>query len=202
MRELEHAYRRTERELANQVALAKNVLAVSQSNYGDHYVSAAMSGTVYAVFKDLGESVGPQTPVAEIGSTSDFLIKILIDEVDVAKISVGQEVVILLDAYGEEIFTAIIKQVLPLKDVRSQTFTVEAEFVTAPPKLFNGLSGEANIIISQRTNVLTLPSQYITPDDQVRTPAGLQRITPGVADMRYTEIISGITAGDTVYQIE
>lgn len=202
VRELQLSHQRTERELANQVALANNALDVSQRNFVDHSVRAAMSGTIYRVFKDIGESVGPQTPVAEIGSSEDFLIKILVDEVDIAKVNVGQEVILLLDAYGTVPFIAVIQRILPLKEARSQTFTVEAEFKEAPPKLFSGLSGEANIVIAQRANILTLPSQYITPDNQVRTASGLQQITPGLSDLSFTEIVSGLGAEEMVYQVE
>ncbi len=201
-RELQNSYLRTKRELANRVALAKNALALSANNYGDHYVHAAIDGTVYQVFKDIGESVGPQTPVAEVGSTDDFLINILVDEVDIARIETGQSVVILLDAYGQETFSATIQRVLPLKDARSQTFTVEAEFTTPPPRLYSGLSGEANIIITQRSGILTLPSQYINENNQVLTAGGLRQITPGLSDLRYTEIVSGLEEGDVVYQAE
>lgn len=202
VKELQNAYARTQRELASQVTLAGTALEISGQRVGDYITRAEISGTVYEVLKEVGESVNTQTAVARIGSTNDFIIELLIDEVDIARVNEGQEVVIILDAYRDQPFTAKVTRILPHKDSRSQTFTAEAVFVTPPVRLYDGLSGEANIIISRRKNVLTLPTELIGPDQLIMTPDGERRVETGISDLRYTEIVSGIDTSTIVYQTE
>ncbi len=83
-------------------------------------------------------------------AATDFIIEMLVDEVDIVKISINQKVIISLDAYKGEIFTGKVSKIYPKKDERNQTFTVEAVFDEAPIKLYPGLSGESNIIISAK----------------------------------------------------
>lgn len=202
VKELQNAYARTKRELANQVTLASTALEISGQRVGDYLTRAEIAGTVYEVLKEVGESVTTQTAVARIGSTNDFIVELLIDEVDIARVSEGQEVVVILDAYRDQPFTARVTRILPHKDSRSQTFTAEAVFTTSPPRLYDGLSGEANIIISRRKNVLTLPTELIGPNQLVRTKDGERRVTIGASDLRFTEILSGIDTSTLVYPTE
>lgn len=200
--ELLNAYERTRRELADQVALAKISMDISGQLSAEHTVKSKMNGTVYEVFTEIGEAVNSQSPVARIGSKDDFILEILIDEVDIARVKIGQQVVVVLDAYRQESYDAAISKILPHKDSRSQTFTVEAVFTLPPPQLYDGLSGEANIIISRNTKAITLPTEFIGPGDSVQTADGKKAVVTGIADFRYTEIISGIDTTTLVYKPE
>lgn len=202
VRELQRAYTRTRRELASQVTLASTALEISGQLVGEYITRAEITGTVYEVLKEVGESVTTQTAVARIGSTNDFIVELLIDEVDIARVSEGQKVVVILDAYRGQPLDARVIRILPHKDSRSQTFTVEAVFTTPPARLYDGLSGEANIIISRRENVLTLPSEFIGPDNTVMTPEGERQLETGISDLRFTEIISGLDTNTIIYQTE
>ncbi|MEL6143754.1 MAG: HlyD family efflux transporter periplasmic adaptor subunit, partial [Bacteroidota bacterium] len=142
---LKNSFERTKKELATKLEQAENAYRISTLNSEDFRVESKLSGTVYEVYKEVGEAVTPQTPVALVGSSTDFIVELLIDEADISKIFPGQKTVITLDAYGKQPFLARISRILPTKDERSQTFTVEAIFVERPTRLFMGLSGEANI---------------------------------------------------------
>lgn len=200
--ELLKAYERTRRDLADQLALAGTALEISGQFYNEHSIRSEMNGTVYEVEKQLGESVTTQTPVARIGSTNNFILELLIDEVDIARVELGQSVIVVLDAYRKQPYEASVIRILPHKDDRSQTFTVEAEFSQPPERLYDGLSGEANIVISRRENTMTLPTEFIGPDNRVLTEDGERRVVTGISDLRYTEIISGIDTNTIVYQTE
>ena len=202
LRELRNAYDRTKSELEAQMKLAGAVLDQRRSAYAEFLVRAEFAGTVYEVFVEEGESITPQTPIATIGSTDDFIVRLSIDEVDIARVKLGQEVIIGLDAYQEQSFTATLTKISPQKDERTQTYAAEAVFKRGPDRLFAGLSGEANIIISRRTDVLALPAEFIGSNGKVVTAEGEQRVKTGVTDFRYTEIISGIDTNTVVFQVE
>ena len=96
-----------------------------------------------------------------LGSDSQFVVELLIDEVDIARVYEGQKVLLVLNAYGDEVFEAKISKISPKMNERSQTFMVEANFVTRPDVLYAGLWGEANIVIVTKENALTIPVDYL-----------------------------------------
>jgi multidrug resistance efflux pump len=166
VKSLDNQYRRTQRELQKKVQQAKNSYQISNINHEDFTVKSKLDGTIYKVFKEKGESINTQSPIAIVGSSNSFLLYLMIDEVDITKVYEGQLIEIVLDAYSNRTFKAKLSRINPTKDEITHTFTVEAEFVESPSRLFNGLSGEANIIISKKQNILTLPTQYINKDQK------------------------------------
>jgi multidrug efflux pump subunit AcrA (membrane-fusion protein) len=161
-----------------------------------------MNGKVYALYKEPGELVNSMEPLASIGSATSFIIEMLIDEVDIVKISENQEVMLVLDAYNESVFKAKVFKIYPKKDERNQTFLVEAIFEDSPKVLYPGLSGEANIIIRKKDNALTIPKAYVIDGDKVKTDDGLTTITTGLQNMEYIEVLSGINKDTYIYNPE
>ena len=147
---------------------------------------------VYDIYKEEGELILPQEPLLLVGSRDSFQIELEVDEVDIAQIEKGQKVILALDAIPDSTFTCEITRIEPNKNERTQTFTVRAEFVELPAKLFSGISGEANIIIRTKQNALTVPAEYITSDNKVITNEGEVEITMGDRNLDRVEILSGI----------
>jgi multidrug efflux pump subunit AcrA (membrane-fusion protein) len=142
--------------------------------------------------------INPQFPIAQLGDGNQYLIQLLVDEVDISKIELKQPVLISLDAYPNQVFNAIVSKIYPIKDNRSQTFTIEAIFTTFPKKLYAGLSGEANIIINRREKVLTLPTYSLINDSTVNTSDGERIIQIGYKSFDKIEVISGIDSSTVV----
>ena len=199
---LVNSYDRAKKDLERQMEIAGNTLQISKSNNKDSKVFAKMDGMVYSLAVEVGEAVTPQSVIAVIGSESDFILTLLIDEVDISKVFLEQQVILSLDAYPDEVFEAKISMIYPEKDERSLTFKVDAEFVTKPKRLFKGLSGEANIVINQKDNVLTLPSEFISEENMVNTDQGLIKVTTGSKSLEYTEIMGGIDSSTVIKNLE
>jgi len=195
-------YNRTESQLLNAVKQAENNYKSSLINTKDFSVKSNINGKVYALFKEPGEIITTAEPVATIGSATNFIIEMLVDEVDIVKINKNQKVIISLDAYSGHVFTGKVSKIYPLKDTRNQTFKVEALFDEAPKKLYPGLSGEANIIINKKDSVLTIPKEYLSDSNQVKTNDGFVEITIGLQNMEFIEVLSGITKNTTIYKPE
>lgn len=189
---LKNNYQRTEKELLTILQQAKNNLRTSEIFTEDFTVTSKIDGKVYALYKNPGEIVNTMEPLAAVGSANDFIIELLVDEVDIVKINVGQKTLVTLDAYGTEVFEAQISKIYPKKDERSQTFKVEAVFKNPPPQLYPGLAGEGNIIIAEKKDVLTIPREYLINNKQVQTEDGLRKITPGIKNLERVEILDGI----------
>ncbi len=197
---LHSKYNRTQNELLTAVKQAKNSYRSSLIATKDFTVKSKIDGKVYAIYKEPGEIINALEPLASIGSAASFIIEMLVDEVDIVRLFLGQKIVINLDAYNGEIFMGTISKIYPQKDERNQTFKVEAVFVNRPKVLYPGLSGEANIIIAQKDHVLTIPKSYLIDDTKVKTDEGLIPITTGLQNMEYAEVLSGITKDTYIYK--
>ena len=119
---------RTKKELETQAKQAQNTYKSSKINTDEYTVTSKINGKVYALYKNTGEIVTTMEPLASVGSATDFIIEMLVDEVDIVKIEKGQKALITLDAYSSEVFEARINKIYPQKDSRSQTFKIEALF--------------------------------------------------------------------------
>jgi HlyD family secretion protein len=189
---LQKRYAQTLINLESNYKKALSQVKAERSQIGDFVVRSAIDGKVYSVQKEVGELISSQEQFAEIGSADHFVIEMDIDEVDITKIELGDTVIIALDAYPNEVFTAKTSRIAPKKDDVTQTFRVESLFVQTPPKLYNGLSGEASIIVANRKNALVIPSEYLIAGNKVLTPEGERKVKPGLKNMEFIEILSGI----------
>lgn len=199
---LQSKYDRTKNELQTAVKQAQNNYKTSLITTKDFTVKSKIEGKVYGLYKEPGEIVTTLEPLATIGSANNFIIELLVDEVDIVRISKGQNILITLDAYQGEVFRGKVSKIYPKKDERNQTFKVEAIFDKPPKVLYPGLSGEANIVLAQKKNILTIPKSYIMPDNMVKTDEGLISITTGLQNMEYIEVISGLTKDTYIYKPE
>ena len=189
---LQKKYTQTLLNLENQYKKALNQMRTEQDQLEDFYVRSEINGFVYDIHKKEGEFIGSQERFAEIGSKDQFLVEMEVDEIDITKVDRGDTVAISLDAYPNEVFVAHIHKIYPKKEEITQTFRVECIFIETPPKLYYGLSGEANVLVERRKNVLVIPSEYLLQGNKVLTANGEQSVRVGVKNMKFVEIVSGI----------
>jgi multidrug efflux pump subunit AcrA (membrane-fusion protein) len=190
---------RLKRELKIQQKQAKNAYESALSTSSAATITSVVDGMVYEVFKENGEFVNSQQPIAMIGSSSEYIIRMLIDEVDIIQVDIGQEVKVSLEAYPGETFVAHVKQIYPKMDPKTQSFEVIAKFKTPPPKLYLGLTGEANIIIREETNVIVIPRSYLIDDTYVETKNGRKKIVTGLKSLSSVQVLEGLSVGETIY---
>lgn len=201
------------RLLANQLARAKadlkssldqavNNYSSSLSRSKDAIVRNRIEGQVYDVFKKQGEYVSMQQPVLIVGSNDRFSIKMKIDEVDITRIKIGQRIKVSLEAYKNQVFDAKVTRISPKMNVQTQTFEVEGEFIESPEQLYMGLTGEGNIIVNQRENVLIIPLEYLIDGKYVLTDEGRVKIETGARSLSHVEVVSGVKSGTTIYKQE
>ncbi|MCK0109452.1 efflux RND transporter periplasmic adaptor subunit [Flavobacteriaceae bacterium S0825] len=199
---LSSKYNRTKNELLTTVKQAQNNYQTSLITTKDFAVNSKINGKVYALYKEPGEIITTMEPLAAIGSATNFIIEMLVDEVDIVQISEEQDVLINLDAYADKVFKGKVSKIYPQKDQRNQTFKVEAIFENPPEVLYPGLSGEANIVIATKNKVLSIPKSYIIDGNKVKTDEGLVTITTGLQNMELIEVLTGIAKDTYIYNPE
>ena len=191
---LERKYERTQNELQTRLRQAENSYQSATAITKDYIIRSKIEGRVYALYKNPGELVNTLEPVAAIGHGENFIIELIIDEVDVVKLELRQKMAITLDAYPNQVFNAELTKIYPKKEERNQTFKAEATFIDSPPKLYSGLAGEANVIISKKDNALTIPRDYLLPNNEVMTEEGKISVTVGLQNLEHVEITNGLDA--------
>ena len=148
-------------------------------------VIAPMSGTVTRLNVEEGEIVtsgrsafsqGPA--ILTIADLSRMVVKTRINEVDIAKIALGQRVEIRVDAYRDKVFEGRVSEVAPsayTPDPRGGqqgdgtiTFEVMIEVVGSPAELLPGMSADVDIIVMEEDSVLQLPIDSVI-DSEVLT---------------------------------
>lgn len=176
---------------------AKRNLQISEKSESDFIIKSELRGKVYSILKEKGEMVNTQTPIAVVGRASDFLIEMQIDENDIVRIKKGQKIIIHMDSYKSKTFEAVVVKINPFLNERSKTFTVEAKFVNMPEVLYPNLSLEANIIIFEQNNTITIPRKYLIDNNFVMKKSGEKvKVRKGLLDFEKVEILSGITKND------
>ncbi len=135
-------------------------------------VVAPMSGTVTRLNVEEGEIVtsgrsafSQGAAILTIADLSRMVVKTRINEVDIAKIALGQKVEIRVDAYRDKVFEGRVSEIAPSAYTPAAgqqgdgtiTFEVIIEVVGSPPELLPGMSADVDIIVMRDSNVLQIP---------------------------------------------
>lgn len=192
-------YRDLKRQLDLNAKQANNNYAISSKMASDYLIKSDIDGKVYAVLREKGEIVSPQIAVATVGSAKSYVLEMQVDEYDIAKVELGQQVYVTMDSYKGKVFEAKVSKINPIMNERSKTFLIEAVFVKAPPKLFPNTSFEASIVLQAKSKALVIPKRFILPGDFVKLANGSkQKIEIGIRDYEYVEVVKGLKKGDEI----
>lgn len=186
-------YRDLKREIDfNERSASKN-LAVARVLESDLVLKSEIEGRVYAILKEKGEMVNAQTPLAVLGSASEFILEMQVDEYDIVNVARGQRIIVSMDSYRGQTFEGIVSKVNPIMDEQSKSFTVEGIFAEEPAVLYPNLTLEANIIIQTKENTLTVPRAFIVNDQFViNSNEDTVAVRLGIKDYQKAEILEGI----------
>ncbi len=178
---------------------SKKNLSISRSMLDDYNVRSEVNGKVYAILKEPGEMISPQTPLAVIGDATSFTILLQVDENDIVHVVPGRKVFITMDSYKGQVFEATVDKVNPFMNERSRSFEVEASFTKAPALLYPNLTLEANIILQSKDNALTIPRVYIVDEEYVLiSKKEKKKVKIGLMDFQKAEILEGLTKDDKI----
>ncbi len=194
-------YKQMQKQISFQEKQSKNNLTIALSLANDFTINSTVNGRVYDILLNQGEMVNTLSPVAIIGDANYFIIELQIDEYDINSIKLEQKIVLSMDSYKGVVFDAIVTKINPIMNDKSKSFTVEAVFVKQPTALYPNLTCEANIIIQQKENAITIPRNYLLAGDSVWIEKDKKRkVVVGLKDYQKVEILSGVTINDFIYK--
>lgn len=186
-------------------------LSAAQSNYEsilesyqEHAPISRINGLVYEVLKEEGESIRRGELLAILGARDSMLVRLQVDELDIRKVKLGQEVIIRFDIDQKQVYKAKITRIYPKLNKADQSFRVEAAFNDQGPTGFYGLTLEANILINTKNHALTVPRELLLPGDSIIIKDGKEekkvKLDVGSMDWDYVEVLGGIDESTPLIQ--
>ncbi|WP_354003241.1 efflux RND transporter periplasmic adaptor subunit [Mucilaginibacter aquariorum] len=195
MKSAREKYLSTLNDLQLSMKNAESTAAGSKADLENYFIRAESRGTVYQLFKEKGEAVKMNEPVALLGRSGARLVRLAVDQEDIRQISAGQQVLLKTDASGEHIFQARISRIYPVMNEADQTFRVDAVFDSQNGPAYLHSSVEANIIVARKTNCLTIPLAMLMAGDSIRVRENgrvlIRAIKTGIRTTNDVEVISG-----------
>lgn len=188
------------------VAQRRNDLASAQVTYSDRIVRAPFAGTLTAVEISRGDTLGSGATVATI-LTEQKMAQITLNEVDVAKVTTGQKVLVTFDAIDDLTITGTVVEIDSLGTVSQGvvSYTVKIVFDVQDERIKPNMSLTANIILSSVPDVLTVPAAAVKADAQgnyvevlVNNQPERRVVQVGASSDTAVEITSGVAEGESV----
>ncbi|HWR07369.1 efflux RND transporter periplasmic adaptor subunit [Sporomusa sp.] len=192
--------------------IAKANYAEIMSKLNDTVIVAPIDGIVIGEPLSAGElvaqGVNNPTVILTVADMSTMQIEANVDQTDIGKISLAQQVVFTVDAYPGKEFTGTVTTI-SRKPVVSQNVTyypVTINVNNAENLLNPGMVARVSVTISQSQGVLTLPLSAIRTDKTgkyvvvigANGQTGNVPITTGNTGDDRVEITSGLNEGDKV----
>ena len=171
---------------------------------------APFDGTIISTGAEVGDLVYPTTIVATLADLSNLEVRAFVDETDISKVEIGQEVEITFDAFPGQQFRGQVLEVPLQGNLVQNILTYEVPVSLEGPEgvsLKPGMTANLKIVVGQRENVLLVPAlavqqgeegNLVLVQDSPQGPAVQTRIELGLSDGLYVEVVRGLNEGDQV----
>lgn len=204
------------------VVQRQNSLQDALEKLSDYTVRAPFTGTIASLDIQRGQSVSSGSAFGVL-ITKEKVAEVTFNEVDIAKVKIGQKATLTFDAVDTLTITGSVISVDTIGTVNQGvvTYTVKIGFDTQDERIRPGMSVSANIITTTKQDTLLVPASAVktnstgsyvevppralTTTEQEQksgitfTTAPTQKyVDVGLSDDTSTEILSGISEGDTI----
>jgi HlyD family secretion protein len=160
-------------------------------------------------------SYQPGTELASIADMSDLIFKGTVDEIDVGKLYAGLQARIKVGALPTDVVTGKVSRIAPQAQQKEGATLFDVEIELDKNQKFTlraGYSANADLIIREKKDVLTIPERLVAFEDGgkkafVELPATDPKAPPkrvavklGISDGLNVEVVEGLKKGDKVVQ--
>jgi RND family efflux transporter MFP subunit len=199
----------------------ENALGQAKENLADCYLRAPFAGTITNFTVQKAESIGTGTAVGTLITQQQYAT-VSLNEVDVAKVQVGQKATLTFDAIPNLSVAGVVSEIDSIGTVSSGVvnYNIRISFSSQDSRIKSGMSVNAAIITAIKQDVLLVPNgavkssggvSYVQmfkpplppPTDGLtgsisKTPPMQVPIQVGLSNNSETEIVSGLSEGDEV----
>lgn len=215
------------KQAKEQVASAKEEVQRAQTNLGYATITSPIDGVVLSKSVEEGQTVAASFSTPELFTIAQDLTNMQVvadvDEADIGDVREGENVSFTVDAYPDDTFTGVVKQVRQEATTTNNVVTYEV-VISAPNadlKLKPGLTANVTIFTAERKGVLSVPSKALRFTPQKETVGKMKiidnnanaknkvwtiennsivshKVNVGMTDGTSTQILSGVSAGTKV----
>jgi HlyD family secretion protein len=192
----------------------KHQVTVIEAQLQRTRLQAPFSGNVAEVNGEVGEFVTPSPvgiptpPAIDLIDDGIPYVTAPIDEVDAAKVRVGQEVRITIDAFGKRPFPGRVRSIAQYvldHEKQARTVDVDVDFVDLPKDtaMLPGYSADVEIVLAVQEDAVRVPTEALREGSKVFVvgPDGVlaeRSLELGIANWQFAEAKSGVAAGERV----
>ena len=206
------------RQAQAQVAEAEASLRQLKEQLSYTTITSPMDGTVLSRDVEVGDAVSSilvlgstATLIMTVGDTTHVYVQGKVDESDIGKVYLGQTARIKVESFKDKTFYGKVTKIAPLGVEKDNVTTFEVRVSIDNPggELKTNMTANAEIILDEHKNVLTVPEQAVIYDKNrnasVEVPDSKQKngrrkvaIKSGISNGTRTEVLSGLNNGETV----
>jgi len=208
--EMDEVSRRAQATAAQVAALNAQENAAKAQASGAHamlqftHIRAPFAGVITARMVDPGALAAPGVPLLQVDRDGPLELQATVDESSLSAIHTGMKLPVSVDAATTPGITGTVTQIVPAADPGSHTFLVKIS-LPASKQLHAGMYGTAQIPTGMHQAVLAPSSAIVTRGSlscaYVLDNSGiaqLRYVTVGAIQGNLIEILSGISAGETL----
>ncbi len=177
-------------------------IAAVRQRLEDFTLRAPIDGVVLRRDGQIGDmaGVGNADVLFWVGQEKPLRVNADVNEEDIARVAVGQKVLLRHEGFPGESLEARVSEITPRGDPQTKTFRVYLS-LPADSELRIGMSVEANIVVAEKTDATLAPAEAVIDGAVFVLDSGVLRRVPvkvGVRATRMVEIVSGVEAGQSV----
>lgn len=188
------------------VAQAEASIGSTQVQLNDSNITAPISGIVSAKNVELGQITGGTAGTVTIIDTSSLIAQITVPDRIVSKLQVGQNVQIEINALNGKVITAVVDNISPDVDSKSNSYIIKVKIDNASGELKAGMFAKVSIPDQNRDNAVIVPNEAIKVENGVKYLYTVENSTikrvvveTGITNDKITEIKStNVKAGTEI----
>lgn len=137
-------------------------IAQQQALIDKKLVRAPFSGRLGVRRVDVGQYLEAGTPITNIQALDSIYADFFLPQQALAKLDIGQQVILKTDAYPTQTFVGVINVINPKIDVNTRNVLVRALFKNPEQKLLPGMYATIDVATGEAERFITLPRTTIT----------------------------------------
>lgn len=209
----------------SQLALAESAHAVALRHLDNYTIRAPFPGIAISKDAQVGEMISPvsagggytRTGISTIVDMASLEVEVDVNESFIARVSIGQKVLAVLDAYPDWHIPATVRTVIPAADRQKATVKVRIAFDALDPRILPDMGVKVNFL-GDSAQTAPADSETQSPPSLIVDSKAISRATDqphvwlcrrdstieqrsvkiGRSFQRSVEILEGLNAGDWV----
>ena len=185
---------------------ANNQMRQAQMSVDYATITAPISGTITMSNANVGSYATASSPMFEIANVATLEISTGINEQNVSKIAIGQEVLLRINSVSDQWMSGTITEISKVMNTQTKNYPVTVAMDNKDDALVAGMYAEIEVVVGRADGVLVIPVDaivykeaqpvvFIVQDDGT---VKASYVTLGMNDGDYYVVEAGVELGDQI----